>query len=343
MNKSHVLQVTVTISLFFLSSVSCTTTKNGDIPATPTRTLPSITNTASPTSAAPTVTTALSSTPSPTRTHTPTQSQTFTKTIEPSITPTYPFRQKTKGSYTPFPSLPAPTAYDLLQRYIIQPKDCKLPCWWGITPGKTTWEEAQRILMQLTSVVGVSYDDKDTSTFSAGYFFPFPEKILNYNFPQTYEVRNGIVEVIYVHVEGLSYYRVAALLSSYGVPSDVKLRTFRNYYMGSIPFYLRIYYKEQGILAGYKILNAFLVGDQNRACFQQEPAFSLVLVPKEKNLSLEEAGRYTDLRIDETSFKYLSLTEATKLDNKGFYQRFKDLDGMNCLDTPKDLWPGQFE
>ncbi len=29
---------------------------------------------------------------------------------------------------------------------------CRLPCWWGITPGKTTWDEAEEYLKTFTTL-----------------------------------------------------------------------------------------------------------------------------------------------------------------------------------------------
>ena len=50
---------------------------------------------------------------------------------------------------------PSPTSYPRLSREEAKPRiiemlqtnaGCRLPCWWGITPGKTRWEEVHALL-----------------------------------------------------------------------------------------------------------------------------------------------------------------------------------------------------
>jgi len=81
-----------------------------------------------------------------TATPTITPSATFTPTIQ--ATPTFPFPMNKRVSW-PEPAL---SASDWQARYdqMMQTNGgCQLPCWWGITPGETTIQEAQEHLHEL--------------------------------------------------------------------------------------------------------------------------------------------------------------------------------------------------
>lgn len=84
----------------------------------------------------------LTSTPSPMPTHTYTPVPTATSTR---VVPTLP--------WTPIPTLNETDGVNLLMAYYENNGGCALPCWWGITPGETTWAEARSKL----SVIGPEF------------------------------------------------------------------------------------------------------------------------------------------------------------------------------------------
>lgn len=115
------------------------------LPTTPiTASSPTVTPTAFPTQTS-TITTTPTAKPSATTTPTPTQTRT------PEITP-----------------LPTEQVQAWIKEQMKTNPSCRLPCWWGITPGKTTWIEAQAFLAPYATRIRFrELEDK----FIAGVFF----------------------------------------------------------------------------------------------------------------------------------------------------------------------------
>lgn len=109
------------------------------IPFTPTGTEPVVSST-----------TTMTLTPQPFSTATPS----YTPSYTPSKLPTF------------FPTLPSQEAKLAILELYKNNGTCHLPCWWGINPGVTTLDEANRILSPLgnilieTNVQGVAYHSK---------------------------------------------------------------------------------------------------------------------------------------------------------------------------------------
>jgi len=149
--------------------------------------------------------------------------------------------------------------------------------------------------------------------------------------------------MIEIHFGSIPAYTLSELLNAYGPPSEVRIRTFSTDYQGDVPFYLLLFYPDRGILARYDNVDAEIVGDQVRKCFQQENIRDLALWAPDLNLSFQEAaGKTVNIKFSD-SFPLLLLNEASNMDILTFYERFKGPFSSGCLETPAKLWPGQFQ
>ncbi len=118
---------------------------------------------------------------------------------------------------TPLPtrtSTPSPTlspsevqAYilDLLQKNA----GCRLPCWWGIVPGQTAWQEAESFLAPLSSEIG---------EFSLGeqvrytVYIEVPEEVYPTVRPHHYTVQNGLIQMIEMLLGNVPTYGLSTLI-----------------------------------------------------------------------------------------------------------------------------------
>ncbi len=87
-------------------------------------------------------------TPSPTPAHTNTLTLTATLTPSPTQTPTLTVRPPTPSN-TPLATLTQEERNALVVDLYLHNGGCQYPCYWGWTPGKTTWEEADRFISSL--------------------------------------------------------------------------------------------------------------------------------------------------------------------------------------------------
>lgn len=213
---------------------------------------------------------------------------------------------------------------------------CKLPCWWGITPGKTSWEEAKSFLETFASKISASGPPNNFS--AAAFFLGVPKEISSITMIATgFEVQDGIVEQISSHdFEGISAYHLPQFLSTYGPPSEVWLYT--SSYMAEatagLPFIVILFYPKQGILAAYSTDGEpgakLIVG-----CLKQNPSLRL-WSPKEA-LTFQKAANMFNWDVNDPPT--LPLAEATDLTVEEFYQTFKSPSEIPCLETPAELWP----
>jgi len=274
-------------------------------------------------------------------TPTPTATQLATPSPTATTLPTATWQPTATLTPTPLPTLPADQAKALMLDLFRNNAGCQLPCWWGITPGQTPWETAQRFLATFAS--GIEQGSSAEHQFYTVYLI-VPTEIYPYRvefYPvltQDYDVVNGIIEMVVVQPGLVSIYDLPELLKTYGSPTEVWLRTYNQAREGDLQFDVVLFYPKQGILARYAT-QAKAVGSRIRGCPQHKPATTLALWSPERALTFSEATSQTaEIRIEDW-WPYLSLQEATGMDVETFYQTFKKSDNSICLETPANLWP----
>jgi len=238
---------------------------------------------------------------------------------------------------TPVPTLSANEAQVLVLELLEHNAGCRLPCWWGFVPDKTTWREVQDFL--LTFALQIQLSGSSNDPFQVGYVkFLVPEEIYPTPLRQTYIIRNGRIETIEVQLGYVSRYGLSYFLSTYGQPAEIWLRTYRYAREDDLPFDLVLFYPEQGILARF-YSQATSIANNIEGCPQQRPAAVVALWSSERRLTFSEATSQTiDIR-NEIWWPYRLLQEATGMDIETFYQTFKNSNNAICLETPADLWP----
>jgi hypothetical protein len=273
----------------------------------------------------------------------PARTKTVTITTAPSRTPsptsTLPPAIKT---WTPLPTLSRGDAEELVLDLLKNNRGCKLPCWWGIRPGNTDWQETTNFLSSFSVGDPYIFRSSNSSYFVSWFNFLLSED-KSKQVIQGYTVRNEIVEFIEVRFSNVQTSTLNEFLNMFGQPGEAWIRTFGTEYQSMIPFYLILFYPDQGILALYESNDAKLNGDKVQKCFTQDTVYELALWPPEREYSFEEASSQTEgIKFDD-SFPLFPLEEATGLDIGMFYQSFLNPDSSHCLETPAELWPGQFQ
>ena len=223
---------------------------------------------------------------------------------------------------------------------------CQLPCWWGITPGQTTWDVTEKFFGTFISNI-----QSTSSSQSINYspVIPLPSEVYEIgnayagNTYPIYTVRDGIVEEILTEVSigdtppgYLSLYVLPTFLTTYGQPSEVWLFTYRSpFEENDLPFIIILSYPEKGIIALYSD-NGERQGDLVRGCPQENPVAILKLWSPDLNLTFEQIKRGSSAIGADRD--YLSLEEATGMNVMSFYETFKNPENITCLETPANLW-----
>lgn len=299
------------IALVFSSTlVSCSVSKR--------ERLPDVLVTISPTQTA-TVTALLTSTA---------VSPSQTATVTASLTPI-----PSQISVTPLPTLTADEAKKHVRKLLENNAGCQLPCWWGITPGKTTWVEARHFLESFSIYVG------ETGGVSVPLPSPYSDAT---RMDHGYSIDdNGVVKFIKIYNFNLApNYYLPKFLETYGQPTEIYIRTDRKAEMDIQPFLLDLYYQDKGILIEYSTGDPLKEnGEKLLNCHLQEAdsPFIYLWSPEKDKLSFDEAKQ---MFLDVTWLpEPKPLLDATGMTIESFYQIFKNPEPGICLETKKDLWP----
>lgn len=276
-------------------------------------------------------------TPSPSftvtdRPATNTPSRTSAPTHEATITP--------RLTWTPLPTLAPDEAQALILALLRDETDCHLPCWFGVTPGETTWPEAYNFLNSISPHIKWRSNAVPQQQFVQSDSFGIAANVPDYFNPHGrlytgFRVRDNIVTRIWADA-GFS---LSHLLDTYGKPSEVWVR-FNPYGWWPKEFYLGVYYQELYTFAlFYNETSTFSRYGYVYGCFDE---FSLGFNYLGLQLWASEQDQimtWQDVDPFNVWATQPSLEEAIGMDLETFYQTYKAPDQRPCFETPEELWP----
>ena len=245
---------------------------------------------------------------------------------------------------TPVPTMTAGEEQALVLELLRDNGGCRLPCWWGFTPGETPWETAQTYFLSVGKKIGKYHNSRFTH-----YEVDFAISQHQVTIDQLYvvnedEIIDKICVVASSHpdhrqelVEDMQRYSLSQLLADYGQPSQVLLKTFSGVPEGLPPFHLLLYYPQQGIMVRY-IDDAERSGETLRLCPRQ-PGVTLWLWAPGQGVHIADIADTGLGGFPKNELTYFrSLEEATGMSVEQFYETFVQPDAETCLETPADLW-----
>ncbi len=302
-------------------------------PTTPAATsvavIASSTATASPTPAPPSPTSTLTRTPTSTRTRIPRP----TATPRPTNTPTP----------TTYPTLDAQGRLNFVLQALKTNGGCELPCWWGITPGKTTWKE----MVDTFAKQGIGFFEEGHPNLSYVTKDNHREETIDVTFQRENDLVQGVdIKSAYYHLlakqeyaETWKSYSLDQVLSQHGIPTRVYLELTvgaGDWSPGMQATYeLWLAYADKGITVRYP---GELIHDKQGwyVC----PTFR-----SDKGITLKLRAPNTPASIDELEadnpFQFAgTLEKLTGMSLQRFYEMFKQSPPPGCLfvSDPNPLW-----
>lgn len=243
---------------------------------------------------------------------------------------------------TPLPTLSPNDAYLRLQGILQNNANCRLPCWWGFTPGKTSWQDASRFLETFTSVHQEELNRKNPIKDYAYVYVYLPLPPDKGTLDHTYVIKDNKITEISAYVYDWSpFLFLKNILAEQGSPDEVFIRTFRNsdYINGARLYEIILFYGKLGILLEYSGGSLNTVGEKLQNCFDDmKSPFVYIWSPDTPTTSTEAINKYLDI----VNLPYpISLEKATGMDVVTFYEAVKKSGNTTCLETPLELWPEQ--
>ena len=297
---------------------------------------PTITNTITP---RPTRTSTLTLTPTITQTlvntYTPVPTSTITQTptitLTPSITPT--------ASITPTPYI-SPELYpedkiaSFAAQYYLTNGGCTLPCWWGITPGKTKLHAAADIMVSLgASPPYNTYPNKPEYEYTPS--FRFFGSSLNFDhvsvgfFTPTdpLDPKYNIVTHIFVenyYAQPYDEYVLADYLKWLGEPDQITIEVNRDL------VFFNVIFTDKGIsITTQEIVNELSSKSEFKMCPQSPIKNYWLLGLWDPNTGLSETRLNTFPYYQGT---FVPLEEYADITMQEFYQIYLDPDTSYCIE-----------
>jgi hypothetical protein len=227
---------------------------------------------------------------------------------------------------------------------------CKLPCFMGISPGITSWEEAKPLFRELSarfeseSKAHIGY----VLTFDASQKGAVVEHIYNtFDFIE----KNNFVDSIIIKGQGSERpeelqpiwqdYSPRQIMSDHGIPNRVLVSTTSKKYgdKGKQGYYLWLFYDEQGFMIRYN--GDIDYADTYHFCPEIgtngdiEEIF--ITIQTKTNIAPLEKGDEIFSSIRKYQ-KVLSYEQATGKTLKDFYLTFSQNEKPYCFDTPMNVW-----
>ena len=228
---------------------------------------------------------------------------------------------------------------------------CKLPCWWGITPGETSWEDAEHFLIYLGATIGRT----DIPSGMILHWAKFSDSLSDIEtsfFEQ--EIRVGIIDSISAignygstqnqrDFESLwESYSPKEVIKAYGVPSRVLLSATGVTGVGDTGnngYILWIFYDHLGFLIRYggivPDLPIYHFCPELQVGADDIYRIDFYLQHPDNSLPLESH----DTILTTSPSRAMSIQDAAGMSTEEFYRLFIQGEEPTCFDTPHDIWP----
>lgn len=257
---------------------------------------------------------------------------TLLSTRAPNPTPNLP--------WTPLPTLDKESSSRKITELLETNDGCQLPCFWGIVPGQTTWQDARQKLETFASEIKLDGSAGNITYNGNDYFMEYYQ--VKYKVPGTtsngnlrFLIWDSIVTRISVDREATTRrYTLSELLTQYKKPSRIFVHAQYDAPESPVPFDLILYYPEQRFLAAY-LLGA--VRDQGylKSCPDRD---SPVLISWAPNRVMDEKTIERDTLGPDPVPALQDLTSATQLSIDRFYEVFRKPQNNACIESPINFW-----
>jgi hypothetical protein len=302
--------------------------------------------------------------PTHTRTQIPSITLTSTRTIittgPPTFTPFLPTVTLSPTStllpptptqtLTPAPTLTKAQSENYLFKLLKDNAGCKLPCWWGIIPGVTAWEDTRKLIEYMGARTGNDpLGNGQIYHGTGGFDWSTPFTVNNIDFFEEKGVVEGFAVSGAANMDWKFFrtlwksYSPEQVITKYGKPTRIRMSVFVYGETGFISSRLTLIYDEGQFSMEYET-QALEVDVQGKPMFRVCPSWEdITWVPKlnlhilspDSTMNLDE---YVKLIAGYDISRGKSIEEAVGISIEEFYQRFFPGHGPACFETPQEMW-----
>jgi hypothetical protein len=266
---------------------------------------------------------------------TPSLSQTY-QTPVPTASPT----NSPAATWTPLPTLTMREAQEKISSLDSDNGGCQLPCWWGISPNKTTWEEAIHFLESFTQIRQAengSFLENGESHYTTYFevYYDIPDETASRRI--LVSGQDGLVTGLTVFPPDTAQnYQLHQILRLLGEPRQIYVSAQPDTQTKQLlPARIILDYGNLGVLVSYEF-PVRRSGENLEICPRsvggrlalQDPNFQ-----DSRALSIEDYVRMI------TGFEPRKLGDVSGMDISSFVETFQNPSSSACLETPASIWP----
>lgn len=272
--------------------------------------------------------------PNKTMTQTPYKENIFTPTLIPSRTSTI----TQIPSFTPLPTLSQNIAKQKIYKLVRDNGGCRLPCWWGINPGKTSWNEAHQFLSSIItdteSTKQICYSEDEKSDCFFNFYFKYSYSN-DFKGGGNIEVQDQRINKIFIGPGALKQmFQIHQILKEYGKPDEVFIQTDSTTLYERRDFILVLLYSSQYFMA-YYTFNAKDSGGIIFGC-PREISPQIDIWSSNRFVSMTEIEQWTLGTDPLTTLQPLDKVSNMNID--AFYKAFINPNQIECIQTPISVW-----
>lgn len=276
----------------------------------------------------------------------PTSSSLPAETISPPTQTSTPLPVFTLSPlWTPFPTFSQVAGEEKLRIWIQGTFECLLPCWGGITPGKSSWQEARQIVEQMSASSTVNVAENMNCDFGAcnGIAWSlYPHTVAEGTFYTKFP--ENIVHLIHINIQNegdaqkinlLRNFGLQEVFRWYGLPPIFLINVETDLANDRFMELILVYPERQAIIRYVK--RTELLVDKVVNCGQDHQIELTILDNKEQLMSLDVIANAVETKDLHIGGRYKSVEEATGMTPNSFYEAISASSNF-CISTPVDIW-----
>ena len=245
------------------------------------------------------------------------------------------------------PTLQPENVKIMVEDNLLNNAGCRLPCWWGVEPGKTDFQTAINIFNILDSTGELRESIVNTGTgksieYSKGFHYPYNYISDEWQIAWLVSGIDGIVTKLTIASKIEDQFEFSSIFDSLGMPDEVKIATFSDVpgypsLEPYLPFGVVMIYEEDQLILWYRLQGQNI--DNTIIACQENSVITMWIWDEE----ILDSG-YKAYVLNIAGGEYLEgsqylhdITEVTNMNIEQFVNRIKENPDA-CLETPAKYW-----
>jgi hypothetical protein len=232
------------------------------------------------------------------------------------------------ATLTPLPTLAPDEAAAFVRQLLNDNADCELPCYWGVTPGVSSWESAYQRFSTFADKIGQGSSDqliRDGVSYERTVFTIY-KLIPDYSdvVAAHYYISNGTVFQIGVEPRGTEIrYSLHQLLTRFGEPDGIVIRILADTPMNKPWYDLILFYQHKGIIAQFSS-PAYYETQKLQICPQKVAPNLILIEPDSLTLSAMKRASYGS--------NFPSIEKLLNMEIDQFYEQMRHSNACLSID-----------